>query len=71
MDPRLANPCEAELSDIQAKRTAIKQQYPNSPHWHEKVDKMPDSQVLAVHSRLMRKASDQIKRQKAQTKKRK
>lgn len=43
------------------KRNAIKQQYPASKTWAEKVDAMPDSQVLAVYSRLVSKNMSPVK----------
>lgn len=36
----------------QSEREGLKKAYPNSKKWHEKVDKMPDSQVTAVYLRL-------------------
>jgi hypothetical protein len=47
--------------DIEYKRQAILKAYPHSGTWPAKVAKMSDNQVLAVYSRLMRKANDHIK----------
>lgn len=72
MDPRLAEPCEVELTDdIQRKREAIKTKYPNSKSWASKVDQMEDKQVLAVYSRLNMERNAQIRRYKDLNQKRK
>lgn len=35
----------------QQEREELKKAYPNSPDWHQKVDKMPDAQVVAIYIR--------------------
>lgn len=40
------------MGDVNKEREELKKAYPKSKGWHEKVDKMPDSQVTAVYIRL-------------------
>ncbi|QJD49779.1 hypothetical protein SEA_CLUBPENGUIN_55 [Streptomyces phage ClubPenguin] len=42
------------MDDIFRKRELVKQAYPHSKTWPEKVKKMPDSQIVAVFLRLRR-----------------
>jgi hypothetical protein len=37
-----------------SERELVKRAYPQSKTWHTKVDKMPDSQVIAIYFRLKR-----------------
>lgn len=52
------------MSDIHYKRQAILKAYPYSNSWPDKVAKMSDNQVLAVHTRLNKKAEVAIRRYK-------
>lgn len=40
------------MDDILGKRELVKQAYPHSKTWHEKVKNMPDSQIVAIFLRL-------------------
>lgn len=40
------------MGDVNREREAIKNVYPNSQGWADKVDKMPPAQVTAVYIRF-------------------
>lgn len=42
------------MDDIFRKRELVKQAYPHSKTWTQKVKNMPDSQIVAVFLRLRR-----------------
>lgn len=42
------------MGDIFRKRELVKKAYPHSKTWKNKVEKMPDSQIVAVFLRLRR-----------------
>lgn len=37
---------------LEQMRQAIKDAYPGSPRWHRRVDRYPDSQVIAIYHRM-------------------
>lgn len=41
----------------QQMRTALKEEYPTSENWQERVDKMTDNQVIAILMRIRLKKS--------------
>ena len=38
--------------DFDAMRLDLINAYPDSPNWHDKVSKMPNRQVIAIHNKL-------------------
>jgi hypothetical protein len=49
------------MNDINSKRAFVIQMYPNKPRWRNRVNQMPDHQIVAIYMKEQEKQAAQTK----------